>query len=215
MPVYHTTLRGTIQTASLGEIFSHSLGIQSSGPEMAVATAIRDAWITAWGTAATGLGTFHPAPVTYTEATAAKILDPTVPDLGAAAHVAFNPPLVGRGSTSMLPSQCAVAVSLTAGNRPDGRPFKGRFYLPPPSSGQAMTDGTIGSSNRDAVCVIIKNFLETLMQAGHWPSVWSRVDEDLVGVVNQVRVGNQVDTIRSRRNRYPEVYSVQAVAGPT
>lgn len=214
MTVYYCALRGTINTAALGEVFSHSLGVESSGSSQVVAEAIRSAWTTLWGTAATGIGTMFMPTVTYTEATAAPVLDPMVPDLGAAWHAAFSPALAGRGTGKSLPSQCAVAVSLTAGNRPDGRPFKGRFYLPPPCDSAIDTNGMLPTATADNLAIGFKDFFEDLNQGGHYVSVWSRTTANLVNVVNLVRVGNKVDTIRSRRNAQPETYGSQAVIGP-
>lgn len=214
MTVYACTFRGTIDTAAIGEIFSHSLGIESSASAAAVAQALHDAWVTTWGTAATGLGTFFTPQITYTDCTAAQVIDPMVPDLGAAAHSPFTPPLAGRATGDMLPSQCSVAVSLTAGTRPDGRPFKGRFYLPTPHETALDASGLIPSATTANLATMFKTLFETLNSAGHIVSVWSRTTEDLVNAVNLVRVGNRVDTTRSRRNRQPEVYSSQAVIGP-
>lgn len=214
MSVYYCALRGTIHTAALGEIFSHSLGVESSASAQVVATAVHDAWITLWGTAATGIGTMFTSTVTYTEATAAPVLDPMIPDLGAAWHAAFSPALVGRGTGKSLPSQCAVAVSLTAGNRADGRPFKGRFYLPPPDDTTTDVNGMLPQATADNLAVGFKDFFEDLNQAGHYVSVWSRTTDGLVNPVNLVRVGNKIDTIRSRRNAQPEAYGAQAVIGP-
>lgn len=214
MTVYACTLRGTINTATLGEIFSHSLGVESSANAQTVATAIHDAWATLWGTAATGIGTMFMPTVTYTEATAAPVLDPLVPDLGAAYHAAFTPPLAGRATGKSLPSQVAVCVSFTAGNRPDGRPFKGRFYLPCPAETAIDTNGMLPTATTQNLAIGVKDFCEDLNQAGHYVSVWSRTTAGLTNVVNLVRVGNKVDTIRTRRNAQPEVYSSQAVIGP-
>lgn len=215
MTVYHCTLRGTIASGSIGEIFSHSHGIESTSSASAVANAVHDAWATLWGTAATGLGTFFPTTVTYTEATAAQVIDPMVPDLGAAAHALFSPPLAGRSADpSLLPSQNALAVSVTAGVRPNGKPFRGRFYLPPINASAIDVDGLLPSATTASVATLFRDYLNTLSTAGHYPSIWSRTVEDLVQPITQVRIGNRVDTIRSRRNRYPEVYSVEPVTGP-
>lgn len=214
MTVYACTLRGTINTATLGEIFSHSLGIESSANTQTVAEAVKAAWTTLWGTAATGIGTMFMPTVTYTEATAAQVIDPMVPNLGAAFHAAFTPPLAGRATGKSLPSQVAVAVSFTAGNRPDGRPFKGRFYLPCPADSAIDTNGMLPTATTANLALGMKDFLEDLNQAGHYASVWSRTTAGLVNVINLVRIGNKVDTIRSRRNAQPEVYSSQAVVGP-
>jgi hypothetical protein len=168
-----------------------------------------------WGTAATGLGTFFPPDVTYEEVTCAPVLDPMVPDLGAAFHAPFSPSLAGRATDpTLLPSQNAVAVSLTAGVRPNGTPFRGRFYLPPPNGSAIQADGTLPSATVTNLSLMFKDHLDRLMALGHWPSIWSRTVEDLVQPVTQVRVGDRIDTIRSRRNRHPENYAVQALTGP-
>lgn len=211
MAVYHTSFRGTIATATVGEIFSHSHGIESGASAQAVAEAMRTSWQTAW----VGLSSFFGPQVQYTEATAAQVLDPTIPNLGAAWHASFEPPLTGTAlDPTILPSQNAVAVSLTAGNRPDGRPFKGRFYLPPPHQDLIDADGFLSPTTTLNIANAIKGYLESLNAAGHVCSVWSRTEEDLVGWITQVRVGNKVDTIRTRRNAQPEVYATVAILGP-
>lgn len=215
MVLFHTTLRGTIASGTVGEIFTHSMGVEAGGSAETVANAIRDEWMTCWGDGATGLGTAFNGLVTYTEATAAQVIDPLVPDLGAAHHALFTPPLVGSNpDPAILPSQNALVVSLTAGNRPDGRPFRGRFYLPPLHATAAENDGLLLTTYTDGIAVLIKDYLERLFQRQMWPVVWSRVEAGLINNVTQVRVGNRIDTMRSRRNRFPEVYSVEPVTGP-
>jgi hypothetical protein len=212
--VYYTTLRGTLATGTLSEIFSHSLGIISSATAATVAQAVRDTWQTAWTAGASPLQTLFAPGVVYVEATAAQVLDPMVPDLGAAEHSQFSPSLPGTGLVGMLPSQNALAVSLTAGLRPNGTPFKGRFYLPPISSGAIVTDGLLNPSLQVSVADAMESWLNALSALQHYPAVWSRTVEDLVNPVSQVRVGNKLDTIRSRRNALPETYEVRAVIGP-
>lgn len=214
MTVYHCTLRGTIDSGTVGEIFSHSLGIESGFTTDVVAQAVHDTWITLWGSDALGIGTFFTPQITYTEVTAAQVIDPMVPDLGAAVHKAFVPPLTGRAVGNMLPSQCSVAVSLTAGTRPDGRPFKGRFYLPTPHVAALDPSGLLPSASTTNLAIMLRDWLDSLTSLGHYPSVWSRTVDDLVNPVTLVRVGNRVDTIRSRRNRFPETYASEALAGP-
>lgn len=210
MTVYHTTYRGSIQAGTANEIFSHSHGIESAAPEATVAAAMKTAWTTAWGTT-TNLGTFFPPGVQYLEVTVARVIDPMVPDLGAAHHELFVPPLQGRGTGGMLPPQNAVAVSLTAGIRPNGKPFKGRFYLPVPAFNATVTDGSISNAGAATIADLLKTYCETLNAAGHVVSIWSRTVEDLVNKVTQIRIGNRVDTIRSRRNAVPEVYETRAI----
>lgn len=212
MAVFHTTFRGTIASATVGEIFTHSHGVQSASSTQVVSEAMRTHWTNAWGV----LSSFFGSQVTYDEATAAQVIDPMVPDLGAAWHTPFTPPLAGTAlDPTILPSQNAIAVSLNAGLRPDGRPYKGRFYLPPPNQDLLDANGMMSSAQTLSIANGIKGYFDAMNAAGHVVSVWSRTTEDLVGVVTQVRVGNKVDTIRSRRNAQPEIYSSVAILGPT
>lgn len=211
MTVYHCTFRGTIATGSINEQFSHSHGVESGSSAQVVSEAMRGAWVNAWGV----LSSFFGAEVEYVETTAAQVLDPMVPDLGAAWHSAFAPPLTGTAiDNSILPSQNAIAVSLTAGSRPDGRPFKGRFYLPPPHQDLIDANGLLSSAQTLSIANGIKGYMDMMNAAGHLISIWSRTTEDLVNWVTQVRVGNKLDTIRSRRNAEPEIYSTVAIVGP-
>jgi hypothetical protein len=206
-------LRGTLASGSLSEIFSHSLCIQSGSTAATVAQQVRDAWQTQWN-APTGLGQLFTAEIVYVEATAAQVLDPMVPDLGAAAHSAFAIALAGTNGGDMLPSQSAVAVSLTAGKRPNGTPFRGRFYLPPLSMDTVGPDGVLLAAIPQTICENILAFFNALAAVNAYASIWSRTVEDLVSYVDLVRVGNKVDTIRTRRNKMPETYYSLPVAGP-
>lgn len=214
MATYLTTLRGTIAAGSVGEIFSHSLGIQSSATADVVATAVRDAWTTAFTTGTSPLNTMFPEEIVYTEATAAVVIDQVVPNLGAAFHAPFSGGLPGVQTGSMLPPQTALAVSLRAGVRPNGAPLKGRFYLPTMTTAAMLPDGTVNPGTAQGVLDQIKVFMDALFAASHWPCVWSRTVANLVGVVDQIRVGDRFDTIRSRRNASPELYLVATPVGP-
>lgn len=211
MAVYYCTLRGTIHTSTLGEIFSHSIGIETSKPVDQVATALHDTWATAW----LDFDQYFSTTITYDEATAAPVLDPTVPDLGAATHVPFLPPLTGASANGLLPPQCALAVSWYAGYRADGRPLKGRMYLPTPHMNVAVNDGLVPPAATAAIAIGMRNWLVNLRNNQQCqPVVWSRVTDDLVNPITAVRVGNKIDTIRSRRNRYPETYALEAIPPP-
>lgn len=211
MAVFHATFKGQIASATVGEIFTHSHGVQSAGTPQAISEAMRTHWTTAWGV----LSSFFGDEITYDETTCAQVIDPMVPDLGAAWHTPFSPPLAGTGlAGNILPSQNAIAVSLTAGNRPDGRPFKGRFYLPTPHQDVIDANGMLSSAQTLSIANGIKGYMDAMNAAGHVVSVWSRTTEDLVGTVATVRVGNKIDTIRSRRNAQPEIYSTVAIVGP-
>jgi heme exporter protein D len=197
----------------VSEIFSHSLGIISSKTAAETAQAVRDSWQNVWSAGATPLKSyFHPS-VVYVEATAATVIDPIKPDLSAAAHSQFSPAQAGTGLGDMMPSQNALAVSLTAGVRPNGTPFKGRFYLPPLSTAVLGADGTLDTLATSALADAMKAWLDALSAGGYVPAVWSRTVASLQAPVVSIRVGNKVDTIRSRRNALPEVYQQRMIAG--
>lgn len=207
MAVFTCSLRGTIGTGTVDEIFVHTFGIESNGQQSAIAQAIHDSWLGRWTTSVVGLNNHFPAEVAYTDATAAQILNPEIPDVAAASHSLFQPPITGIAPGDAMPSQNAIAVSFTAGLRPNGMPFRGRMYLPTPvntiTSAQGLIDPAVTGMIRDS----IHGFLSDLVALGHTPVVWSRVLEDLVNPITQIRVGDRVDTIRSRRNKHPETYA--------
>lgn len=208
MANYLTTLRGTIVPNTLGEIFSHSLAIVSASSASVVATEVRDAWQAQWVAEVPPLSGDFPASVTYTEATAAEILNLFDGTLAAAQHVAFSPQRPGTGVGEMLPSQTAIAVSLTAGLRANGTPMKGRFFLPAPTEASTDANGMMMLAVQQRIADYMGQFISTLQASGHTPCVWSRT-EGRLSSVDSLRVGNKFDTIRRRRNHFPEVYETR------
>jgi hypothetical protein len=209
---YLCTLRGKLSTATLNEIFVHSLCITSSATAPVVAAMVMASWATEWNAAGTSISTVFPSGgLTYNEATAAEILGQEVTgELGPAAHVPFSPELSGSTGGNSLPSQTALVVSLTGGTRPNGAPMKGRFYLPPPHAGTLTTDGTLATAHQAKVAAGVMRFINTLNSAGHKVSIWSRT-YGTVNPVTSIRVGNKFDTVRSRRNKLPETYDLRAI----
>lgn len=205
MANFLTTLRGTLSTNVLGEIFSHSLAIVSASSAGVVAQEVHDAWQAAWVAPVPPLQGEFPGTVTYTEATAAPILGLADGRLGAATHVPFSPVLVGTQGSNSLPSQNAVAISLRAGLRSNGTPMRGRFYLPPLPAGRLDLDGLMTSGSVQTIADCVAQFISTLQASGHTPCVWSRTEARLASL-DGIRVGNKVDTIRRRRNHFPEAY---------
>lgn len=209
MANYLTTLRGTIVPSTLGEIFTHSLAIVSASDALTVATEIRDAWQAQWVAEVPPLSADFPTTVTYTEATAAQILDLSQGTLAAAVHVPFTPERPGSGVGDMLPSQTAIAVSLMAGLRANGTKMKGRFYLPAPVEGVTTPTGELLLAFQIRVADYMSQFITTLQASSHAPCVWSR-SEARLSTVDGIRVGNKYDTIRRRRNHLPETYEVRS-----
>lgn len=208
MANYLTTLRGTIVPNTLAEIFTHSLAIVSASTATVVATEIRDAWQAQWVAEVPPLSGDFPVSITYTEATAAEILNLFEGTLAAAQHVPFSPTRPGTGTGEMLPSQTAVAVTLVAGLRANGTPMKGRFYIPAPTEAATDINGMLLLQFQQRVADYMGQFISTLQASGHTPCVWSRT-EGRLATVDSIRVGNKFDTIRRRRNSLPETYETR------
>lgn len=208
MANYLTTLRGTIVPNTLGEIFSHSLAIVSASSASVVATEVRDAWQAQWVAEVPPLSADFSAGITYTEATAAEILQLFTGTFSAAQHVPFSPVRPGTGAGEMLPSQTAIAVSLTAGLRANGTPMKGRFYLPAPTEAATDANGMVALALQQRIADYMGQFISTLQASGHTPCVWSR-SEGRLASIDSIRVGNKFDTIRRRRNALPETYETR------
>jgi len=202
MTNYLTTVRGTINTAVLKEIFVFTIPGVATSDSNTVATAVKNALATTWAGANTISGVTSTS-VVYTEVTAAEILDMHLGKLKAASHVAFSPTLTGSTNT-LLPSQCSIAVSTAGGAKPNGTPYRGRFYLPGPS--QNVTTAATGlMANPTTHLNFAKSFFLAMIGNAFVPAVWSRKDASM-NIITGLRVGDRVDTIRSRRNELPESY---------
>lgn len=208
MANYLTQLRGTIVPNTLAEIFTHSLAIVSASSAAVVATEVRDAWQAQWVAEVPPLSADFPPGITYTEATAAEILNLFDGTLAAAQHVPFSPNRPGTAVGEMLPSQTAIAVSLVAGLRANGTPMKGRFYLPAPTEAATDANGMLQLAVQQRIADYMGQFITTLQASGHTPCVWSRT-EGRLSTLDGIRVGNKFDTIRRRRNSLPETYEAR------
>ena len=204
--------RGTID--NVDDIFSHSLAVDSfESDPVVVADTIRDMWVDVV-TGTNGIEGGLSQTVTYTEVTAAEILDLNLGTLAAAYHSEFATPPEGAGAPG--PAQVSMCVSLTAGTRPNGTPIKGRFYLPTAASGITSTDGLFAQGATQGYATRLGQFLDDLNAAGFVPCVWSRA----LGILSTVgvggdassglRIGRTPDTIRTRRNSLPEEYLTPA-----
>jgi hypothetical protein len=202
-----TTQNGTLSTGTLKEIFVYTLVVNNTAaaPSGVVATNVGAAFKTAW-TATTAFKSWFASPVVWRETTSALIMGPTDGSLGAAAHVAYSPTLAGTGSSS-LPSQNAIAVSFAGGAKANGTPYRGRHYLPTPATSVGDTDGLLSSTVTDSIRTFYITWFNNLLAGNLVPVIWSRTTGQFQ-TISQIRVGNKVDTIRSRRNELPETYSV-------
>lgn len=211
MANYLATIRGTLASAALQEMFVHSFAVISSATVDTVANALAQHWTDCLNTAGfAGLKAVFGPGVVYNEVTAANIINAEPPDprLSTATHVAIGP-IVGTGGNPQLPSQCALAVSVKAGLKPNGVPAKGRFYLPTPAGAVLdATTGQLAAGVADNVQECIADFWANMNLAGHRPALWSRTRGTVVPW-DSIRVGNKIDTIRRRRNELPEVYTLE------
>lgn len=101
---------------------------------------------------------------------------------------------------SQLPAECAICVSL--GTETAGKSYRGRVYLPPPSTASLSTAGTIATATVNA---IKSSFDEWLRAAGGNAlqvadldlCVYSRT-LDVATLVTSTRVNNTWDSQRGR-----------------
>lgn len=147
-----------------------------------------------------------PSTTAYTGVSAAEILNLSTGALSAAHHRTVSHAGGGSGN---LPPQCSVAVSLTGGQRANGTPIRGRFYLPGPRNETNFfaSNGRLSTGGQEAYWIfadaLVWSLNRELQDAA--PQVWSRALGNTT-TVTEVRVGKAVDTIRSRRADIPEEY---------
>ncbi len=114
-----------------------------------------------------------------------------------------------HGAFLMYPPQVALAVSLLTARR--GPRGKGRFYLPAPCLPISAVSGLTSALDRARVATSVQTFLNNINnRAGLDANAPEVVVASTAGhntVVNAVRVGLALDTIRSRRGDLPEAYS--------
>ncbi len=207
MTNYLSTVRGTIATATLKEIFVFTVAGVATADAPTSATAVMNAFKTAWTGASTIANQTHSGCV-FTEVTTAEIINLSTGTLKAASHVPFSPTLTGSSSAA-LPSQCAVCVSTAGGSKPNGIPYRGRFYLPSPAQASLNTANGL-LSDKSSWANFSKAFILACIANSYVPAVWSRKDANM-NLITQVRVGDRVDTIRTRRNELAEVYTTLTI----
>jgi hypothetical protein len=200
--VFLCSLTGTLP---VGEIFSQSIAVDRPLADIDdsqdTAERVAAAWVTAAD--ATFLGYFGTA-VDWTACRAALVTNLTTGEL-AAAYVEAMTVSGTATSTMVFPPQVAARVSLTGGNRPNGRPIRGGFYLPTPAT--SMGSQFIGATQGQHIANRMQVFLDEINTAVPeiTPVVWSRTLGNTTDIT-QLRVGNAYDTIRSRRSALVETY---------
>lgn len=133
----------------------------------------------------------------------------------------INPAVSGQASAP-VPAQNALAVSLIGTDNPRALAGRGRFYLPM-TGGMGGLDGTGRLSTAtvtgiaDAVKKLVNdiNAVHSSLGAQYaWVGNTSAGKGSRAGrqqVVSEIRVGNVVDTVRSRRRSLAEVYTTRSV----
>lgn len=141
-----------------------------------------------------------------------------VDTLGAIPRVAsvytFSTALAGASASGALPPQVAFALSTRANLV--GRRGRGRIYLPALATNMLATDGTVNTTNATALRTAFKNLIDAVQnQPGYTQNmpvvfVGSHDSADVVRPV-EIRTGNRLDTIQSRRRQVAESYTVTAL----
>ncbi len=131
--------------------------------------------------------------------------------IGTGSTFTFTTKPTGAG-TAALPAQSAVAVSTRANIV--GRTGRGRFYVPALSDAILSNDGTISGTPAVNLKAAAKAYIDAMQGIGGTLSLWQPLNvitsagkASAVRPV-EVRIGDLVDTIRSRRAQVEETYTV-------
>lgn len=138
---------------------------------------------------------------------------------------AVVPPRPGQSAatTTKVPPQNALVVSLIGTDNPRALAGKGRFYLPPVQGmGEVGPGGLLNAMDVTRVADAAEKLIEDIN--GLFGAIGARyagVGNTSPGgsgrpgreqIVSSIRVGNVVDTIRSRRRSLVETYTERAIA---
>lgn len=195
MAIYRLTASGTLPN----ETFNFGLHVDGSGGDAAGAAHAFNLALTAmWQDVTDGIEVVFPSTVTVLAAHAAELSPTTGKQVDAAQESVSLP---GTDAGTMLPHECAVAVSThaAAANRKD----QGRFYLPPPSVAQ-VTDGLLESTPRARLLAGSVILINDLQGSGFTPVIYH--PDGTSDAIVQLRVGNVIDSQRRRRNKLIEAY---------
>lgn len=125
---------------------------------------------------------------------------------------------LGDDGASIMPLQNAIVVSHRTAQT--GRRGRGRVFRAGPSQNANSAGGLIPSTIAGYLLTAEKNLLEALnnmygvtdhtyTQAAVIGAPWTQY-----GMINQVRIGNRMDTQRRRRFQVEETYTSSSVSGP-
>lgn len=131
--------------------------------------------------------------------------------IGTASTFTFTAPATGAG-TAGLPAQCAVAVSSRANIV--GRSGRGRFYVPALADTLLASDGSISGTPKGNMTTAFKAFIDSMqgviggLSLNRALYVVTSAGKATAVRPAEVRVGNLVDTIGTRRAQADETYQV-------
>lgn len=125
----------------------------------------------------------------------------------------FTTPVAG-GGVGTLPPQIALALSLRADII--GRRGRGRIYLPALVPAVNDTTGVVPAATQTALRTAFKALVDNLQNLPGTPQyipIVSILSPGQATVVrpSQIRTGNRLDTIQSRRRQVAEVYATTAL----
>ena len=196
MPTYDLITRGTLHGA---ESFSYSCAVTGSGTLADAAAAAADA-NTAMH-AASGFDAVFDDGVAWVD-----ILVNQIPDGGGVVIDSQIATAADAGSTTVgsLPNQCAVVVSKVTGFA--GSRNRGRMFLPPVANDKLTASGRLGSTTLTSLSNGITAWNNSLIGDGFTPVLVSPSQSANL-VITTLRIGDVVDTMRSRRNALAETYT--------
>ncbi len=118
---------------------------------------------------------------------------------------------VGVGSTAPLPLQASMVLSHSTPQV--GSAGRGRMFMPAATSGDTSATRWSSTAINDCMADHV-TFLQALTWAGAGSSIAPHVRPIVTGgnfvnygAITRVRIGNQIDTQRRRRNRLVETYT--------
>lgn len=128
-------------------------------------------------------------------------------------------PCNGAANFWTPPPQSALAVSFKASTVPKGPGANGRMYLPPTEN---TLDATGRISNNDAGQLgdVMRTFFNGVNAATNGDGAVlvnvgaanpTRNEPAMTAIVNSIRIGSTLDTIRRRRNRIKETYTTRPI----
>lgn len=130
--------------------------------------------------------------------------------IGTSSVYTFTTPLAGTASTT-LPPQLTMAISTRAAIL--GRRGRGRIYLPAAAQSVIDASGVVvpayATAARNAFVTLL-NSLQNLPGTPDYVPLYVIMSAGQTSAVrpSQVRTGSRIDTVRSRREQVPEVYTV-------